>query len=231
MTGMLGMVGEYGPILARGLTLTLAISGASICAAFLLGAVMGWLRHRLPATAIPLRVYIEAMRALPFLVVLLLVHFATQKYLFRAPAMLTGGVALALYGAAYVHEGLRAALAQIPRGQWEAAHALGLRSWQALFKVIAPQLARIFVPMARIVAIMLLKESAVLSVITVPEMTHAGLVVQAETFRTVPVFILLTAAYWLAALLISRCILAFEPTLPTSSPQQRSRTFALRNPR
>jgi polar amino acid transport system permease protein len=151
------------------------------------------------------------MRAIPFLVVLLLIHFGAQKIVRGTPATLTGCAALAIYASAYFAEVMRAAVASVPKGQWEAAAALGLHPALAFYKVILAQMAVVFVPAGQVVAIMLLKESAVLSIITVPELTHSALRIQAETFQTVPTFVFVTLCYWAAITLLSNAALAFEP--------------------
>lgn len=191
-------------ILWQGLATTLAVSLAAILIAFLLAGPLAWstggTRHFL---SVPARAFIDLMRALPFVLVLLLVHFGAQNFIGRIPGTITGSFALALYGSAYFSEALRSAYVAVPRGQMEAAHTLGLRPAVAFCKVIAPQMVAVFASIGRVVAIMLLKESAVLSMITVPELTHAALRIQAESFKTVPTFLIVTLCYWAAVTLLS----------------------------
>jgi polar amino acid transport system permease protein len=206
MSEALSLLLSHYDLLAVGLLITLVVSAGAIALGVLLGALLAWAaskRHFVIHVAA--RMIIETMRALPFLLVLLLVHFSAQTLLGRIPGTITGTAALAVYGAAYFAEAFRAARTSVPEGQTEAAYALGFRPSSAFFKVIVTQMMVVFVPIARVVAVMLMKESAVLSVITVPELTHAAMRIQSISFATVPTFILVTLCYWAAVSLLSWC--------------------------
>lgn len=192
------LLSRFGGLLLGGLLITVAVSAAGLALAVMLAAPMAAMKLsrpglvRLAGTGL-----VEVLRNAPFIVLLFLVHFGMQRLVGRLPAWTTGVVALAMYGSAYFAEVLRAAYLAVPSGQREAARTLGLSAGQAVRLVIAPQMLGAVLPPARVVAVMLLKESAVLSVIAIPELTHACLRIQAETFETVPVFLLLGALYWL----------------------------------
>lgn len=187
----------YADLLGRGYLLTVAISFGAIVFALFLAVPLAMLRLGASAKLAWIAVaLVEAVRSLPFLVFLLLVHFSMPLIGYRTPAWASGLIALSLYGAAYFSEALRAAYRAVSRGQLEAAAALGLSRTVVLFRVIGPQMVAPFAPVARVNAIMLLKESAVLSIITVPELTHASLRIQAETFATVPTWITVALLYW-----------------------------------
>jgi His/Glu/Gln/Arg/opine family amino acid ABC transporter permease subunit len=184
-------------LLASGLLVTVGTSLAGIIAAFLLAVPLVLMKLARPAwLRWPAHALIEALRNAPFIVLLVLVHFGIQHLLGRVPPWESGVLALTLYGAAYFAEVLRGAFLSVPRGQIEAAHAVGLSWMQGLVAVVAPQMVAPAVPSLRVVAVMLIKESAVLSIIAVPELTHAALRIQAETFETIPVFAAIALLYW-----------------------------------
>lgn len=191
---------RYWPLLANGLMLTVWVSFAGIMLALLLAIPLAMAKHsprrlwRLPAAGL-----IEVLRNAPFIVVLFLVHFGMPRLGLRPAAWESGIVALALYGAAYFAEVLIAAYRAVPKGQSEAARSLGLSLWAVLRLVVGPQMLGVGLPPARVIAIMLLKDSAILSIIAVPELTHATLRIQAETFDTVGTFIITAVLYWLLA--------------------------------
>ena len=194
---------EHRDLLASGLLVTVGVSIIGIVAGLLLAVPLAlmklsrksWFRWCASAA-------VEALRNAPFIVLLVLVHFGAPKLLARLQPWQSGIVALSLYGAAYFTEVLRGGFSTVPPGQIEAARALGLKRGQTLLKVTAPQMVAAVVPPARVIAVMLIKESAVLSIIAVPELTHAALRIQAETFDTVEVFGALAMLYWLLTLAV-----------------------------
>lgn len=191
---------RYWPMLADGLLLTVGVSLAGIALALVAAIPLAACKHsrqtlrRLPASGL-----IEALRNAPFIMVLFLVHFGLPRLGVRPTAWESGIIALALYGSAYFAEVLLAAYRAVPMGQTEAARSLGLSRCVTLRRVIAPQMISVGLPPARVIAIMLLKDSAILSVIAVPELTHATLRIQAETFDTLGTFLITAALYWLLA--------------------------------
>ena len=197
-------VWEHRDLLAAGFVLTVAVALAGIATGLVLAVPLAlsklsprpWLRWPAIAT-------IEVLRNAPFVVLLVLVHFGAPRLLVRLAPWQSGVVALSFYGAAYFAEVLRAAFASVPGGQLEGARALGLTWQQAMLTVVAPQMVAAAVPPGRVVAVMLVKESAVLSIIAVPELTHAALRIQAESFDTVPVFAALALLYWLMTLAVA----------------------------
>ena len=85
---------------------------------------------------------------------------------------------------------------QIPKGQLESARAIGMTDWQSMKNIILPQTVSIVLPPLTNQTLTLIKESAILSTITVHELTMTGLMVQGETFRPFEVFIMVALLYW-----------------------------------
>ncbi|MHB8909689.1 MAG: amino acid ABC transporter permease [Syntrophales bacterium] len=212
--------------LLMGFLMTVKLSLWATVLATLLGTVMGLLRAsrglfgRLVAGS-----YVELVRNLPPLVLVFIVYFfvgerimailsldefvraaapETQTvlgFLFAPAARLSGffaGLAtLVLYEAAYITEIVRAGIQSIEKGQWEAAHALGLSRWQQLRYVILPQAIQRILPALAGQLISTIKDSAIVSVISIPELTFQGLELMSATYLTFEVWITITALYFL----------------------------------
>ena len=117
-------------------------------------------------------------------------------YGLRLSAEYVGILALAAFGSAYFAEIIRAGIDAVPKGQLESARAIGMTDWQAMKSIILPQTISIILPPLTNQTLTLIKESAVLSTITVHELTMTGLMVQGETFRPFEVFIMVALLYW-----------------------------------
>lgn len=104
---------------------------------------------------------------------------------------------LALFEGAYVAEVVRAGINSIETGQWEAARALGMRRWQILWTVILPQALQRMIPPLTGQAISTIKDSAIVAVISVQELTFQGLELMAATYLTFEVWLTVTALYFL----------------------------------
>lgn len=104
---------------------------------------------------------------------------------------------LALFEGAYVAEIVRAGINSIETGQWEAARALGMRRWQILRTVILPQALQRMIPPLAGQAISTIKDSAIVAVISVQELTFQGLELMAATYLTFEVWLTVTALYFL----------------------------------
>ena len=107
-----------------------------------------------------------------------------------------GILALAAFGSAYFAEIIRGGIDAIPKGQLESARAIGMTDWQSMKNIILPQTVSIVLPPLTNQTLTLIKESAILSTITVHELTMTGLMVQGETFRPFEVFIMVALLYW-----------------------------------
>jgi polar amino acid transport system permease protein len=177
------------------------------------------------------RTYVELIRNIPPLVLIFIFYFfvsaqimpllgvdefirdrseTTQRivgFFFASPAMLSaflsGVVTVAVFQGAYITEIVRAGIQSIDRGQWEAAHALGLTWWQQMHDVIMPQaIKRVLPPLAN-EFINTLKYSAIVSVISIQELTFQGMQVMAATQVTIEVWLTITAMYLILCLILS----------------------------
>lgn len=198
------ILAQYAPLFLQGAWLTVQIT---VCASLLgyalavgvalLGLLRGWLPRLLVSA------YVGALRSVPFIIILFVIYYGLPFAGLRLPALLVGTVALGLLASAYYAEVIRAAILAIPAGQFDSARAVGITYTQAMRNVIAPQVLRALVPPSTSTTLSMMKESAMLSSITVPELTYQGLVVQGETFAPFEVFAAVTLLYWAIAIVIS----------------------------
>lgn len=183
-----------GPLL-QGLWLTLEISALSLLFALLLGVVVGLGRvSRNPTIASLASLYVEIIRGTPLLVQIFIVYFFIGTVL-ALSAFAAGVVALAVFTGAYVAEIVRAGIEAIPKGQIEAAQSLGLSSFQTMRHVILPQATRRALPPLAGQFINLVKDSSLVSVMALTDLTKAGREVVSSTFLPFEVWFTVAAMY------------------------------------
>ncbi len=188
------------PLLLSGLWTTVLLGLASIALGMALG--LGIVVLRLYA-ARPLRLlaigYISVFRALPLLVLLVLIYYALPFLGVRLSSFAAATAALSLVSAAYTAEIFRAGIEAVPSGQFEASQALGLRRWQTLVKIVLPQALRIVVPPLTNNGINVLKDTALASVVAMPDLLKQA--TQAQALYANPSPLVGAAALYLVLLL------------------------------
>jgi polar amino acid transport system permease protein len=195
----------YWPLVWHGLLLTVASSTIAIILSPIIGVGIVLARlARNPLAVYVAIIFVELMRDLPFMVVLFLIFYLLPALGLRLPAFAVGVATLSLYSAAYFSEIMRSAILSVPNGQMESARATGMSHLQALRHVIAPQMMGYFLPPATNQAILVIKESSILSTITVAELTMAGEIIQGYTYSPLEVFALISVLYWLMCAATSR---------------------------
>ncbi|RXT51458.1 amino acid ABC transporter permease [Bradyrhizobium betae] len=215
---------DYWPLLLQGAWLTLQVSAAAFVMGYVAGIavalialVPGWLPRLVTG------LYVETLRNIPFIIILFVVYYGLPFSGIRLPAVLVGTVALALFASAYYAEIVRAAILALPRGQFESARAIGMSPMSAMRHVVAPQILRTLVPPSTNMTLTMMKESAVLSSITVPELTYQSLVVQGNTFATFEVFAAVASIYWLIAVVIAEASRRLERSVGAVQAEATSR--------
>lgn len=165
------------------------------------GFVLNGLRALFPRQFnTPYRLLIWLVRGTPFLAQLFVIYFGLPQIGITFDPLQATVVGLSLYGSAYFAEIFRAAWQSIPVGQIEAGRAFGISRLQILIRIEAPQACRLAIPMLTNQAILVLKESSIASIITVPELTMTAGSIVAETFSYAEPYILLGLIYWMLAL-------------------------------
>lgn len=193
--------GEIG----SGFLVTLWTWGGGVLAGVIAGLVIAVIQLSAgPWVRGVLRCYIEVIRATPFLVQLFLLYYGGPSLGLSLSPMAAGLVGLGIYGSVYFAEIFRTGFTSIPRGQQEAAAMLGMNSWQIIWRVQIPQMLVLILPALINFTTILGKETPVLSIITVPELTFVLTGVGAETFAYVETLLALCVGYFLLAELCSR---------------------------
>jgi polar amino acid transport system permease protein len=188
------------PLLLSGLGTTLSLGAASIVFGTALGLAV--CLARLYGNA-PLRTlaiaFIDVFRAVPILVVLILIYYALPFLGARLSSFTSATIALSLVFAAFTAEVLRAGVEAVPRGQFEAASALGLSFPLTLFKVVLPQAMRIAVPPQTSNCVSLLKDTSLASVVAMPDLLKQA--TDAQAFMANPTPLIGAALIYLVLLL------------------------------
>ena len=183
-----------GPLLV-GLWITLKISALSLVFALALGLVAGLGRvAENPAARNLAATYVEIIRGTPLLVQVFIFYFFIGTVLQLSP-LAAGVAALAVFTGAYVAEIVRAGIEAVPRGQMEAARSLGMSAAQAMRLVILPQALRKTLPPLAGQFISLIKDSSLVSVIAITDLTKAGREIVSSTFTPFEVWFTVALMY------------------------------------
>jgi cystine transport system permease protein len=184
--------------------------GAGYTVLFALASMVGGLALGFPAAILrmspyrwlrwPADLYVSAMRGTPLLVQIFVIYYGLPTVGIEFTPVTAGVLALSLNSGAYLSESLRGAILSIGPGQWRASFSLGLSYWQTLHHVVLPQALRVAVPSMGNTLISLIKDTSLVSVITMTELMLATKEVIATTFRPLPLYIAAAAIYWCMSL-------------------------------
>lgn len=211
-----GIILESIPLLAEGVIVTLQVSALSAVLGLALGVALGLgalSRNRAVRWAVA--AYVDFIRGTPLLIQIFLVFFALPMIGIRFDEFSAGVVALSLNAAAFVAEVVRGGVGSIERGQAEAAKAIGMRHRQVLVYVLLPQAYRQMVPPLTNELISLVKNSSLLSVISVYELTRAGQAIISVHFVPFEIYTLLALYYYVLIKALSWLSVQLERRLPT----------------
>lgn len=199
---------DYVQLLIEGAGLSIALTVAGGVAGFVLAILLASARHfKVPFASQVSAAYVDFIRNTPLIVQLFFVTFGLPLLLGYAwPFWAHACLALTLNFSAYFAEILRAGLASLPKGQTEAAMALGLHRRLIFIKISLPQAIAAMYPSLNSQFIFLFLTTGIIAQIGVTDLTYAGLFIDSRTFRSFEVFITLTVMYVLIAL-------AFKATL------------------
>jgi polar amino acid transport system permease protein len=193
----LSLLAQYAPQLLKGLELTVVVWLAGSLFAVVLGFALGCAllsKHR--AVTFAVRGYVEFFRGTPLLVQLFVAYYGGPSIGITLNAFTVGVLGLGFYGAAYFAEIFRAGFASVPAGEIDAARSFGIPLWSRIRRVILPQMLVLSVPPGITLLIILLKDTAVLSIVTLPEITFQVTGITIATFAFVEPFAALAALYW-----------------------------------
>ena len=185
------------PALLQGAALTVKFAVLSMACGLVaaVGLALMGISHSRPLNWIA-RVYVSLMRGTPMLVQIFVVYYGLPSVGIALEPTPAGVIALSANVAAYLSESMRGAINGIHRGQWLAAYSLGLSRRQTLRYIIGPQALRIAVPSLSNSLISLIKDTSLVSVITVTELLRSAQEIIAATYQPLPLYLAAAAIYW-----------------------------------
>lgn len=195
--GFLEQLRDAAPLLAQGTLMTITVSCLGMVLAMGLGIVLAVARvYGAAPVAFLAAGYVEVFRGTPLLIQLFLIYYGLPNLGIQLDAFVAAVVGLGLNYAAYEAENYRAGLLAVPRGQIEAAMALGMDRWQMLREIVFPQAFRIVIPPVTNDFIALFKDSSVVSVITLVELTKAYGMMASATYNYMGFGLVAAAIYF-----------------------------------
>ncbi|TEG83936.1 amino acid ABC transporter permease [Pseudomonas aeruginosa] len=199
---------------AQGAMYTVLFAAVSMVLGLILGFSVAVVRvTKVPVVSQIAAVYVSAFRGTPLLVQIFVLYYGLPSVGIEFTPVTAGILALTLNVAAYLSESMRGAILGIDKGQWEAGLSVGLTWGQTLWNIITPQALRLAVPSLSNSLISLIKDTSLISVITVTELMLATKEVIAETFQPLPLYLAAAGIYWLLSALFERVQKALENRL------------------
>jgi polar amino acid transport system permease protein len=181
------VIERYLPAIMKGMVVTIEIAAAVVVTGILLGLVLAIVRaFRVLVINAPIVVFVDMFRALPPLVLILLVYFGLPNVGINLPSFAVLWLVLALVLAAFAEEIFWAGILSIPKGQWEAARSTGLSFLGTLAYVVLPQAIRLTVPPLTNRTIAITKNTALGTVIGVGEILNQATTAQSFSGNATP---------------------------------------------
>ena len=185
------------PLLLEGLLVTVKISILAFIFALLVGIVVGVSRSNSKRLNRLLALYVEVFRGTPLLIQLFFIYYGLPSLGLKLNNYTAGVIGLGLNGGAYISEIIRGALYSVERGQQEAAYSLGLSWLQSMMYIIVPQAIRVAIPSLVNSLSATIKESSLVSVLAITELTRVSQLVYTRTFRAFEVYLAVGALYFI----------------------------------
>jgi polar amino acid transport system permease protein len=198
------MITELLPAIARGVGLTLYVTGASLVIGGIIGLVLvGAARSPFAIVRGIATLYINLVRVIPPITWLFLIYFGLPQFALRLSTIQAAIIGFSIIASAFMAEIYRSGLLSIPEGQREAAHALGLSAVTTVRHIITPQAFRVALPAIATYGIGLLKDSALASTIGVREITYYAQQSAKQTHEGLLSFVVAGALYIVISLVIA----------------------------
>lgn len=205
------VLSPYVHMFVKGAGITIKASVCGIAFGTILGIIVGAFRV-MPFK--PLRwlmaTYIYILRGTPLMVQLFLIYFGLPALGINLTAFISGIIGIGVNSSGYVGEIVRGGIESIPKGQWEAAKMLGLSHGQTMITIILPQAIRNMLPAIGNEFVTLIKESSLLSVLAINELTMVGQQVRSVTYASFETFIFVAAIYLVMTSITSGALQVLE---------------------
>jgi His/Glu/Gln/Arg/opine family amino acid ABC transporter permease subunit len=199
-------VENLGPLLA-GLLITIELTFVVIILSlgFALLVALGGM-SRWPLLRWPIKAYIEIMRGTPLLLQLIYIYYVLPEVGIRLNAFVAGVVGLSLNYSAYISEVYRGGILAVPKGQHDAAAALGMTPVLAMRRIVLPQAIRIAIPTLGNYFISLFKDTALCSVVSIQEVVFTAQILAARNFQYFTLYTVVAAMYFLVSFPAARLV-------------------------
>ena len=195
---------DSAPYLFKGALYTVLLSLGGMFFGLLLGFVLALMRlSRFAGLVWIARLYVSFIRGTPLLVQLFMIYYGLPQLGIQLDPLPSALIGFSLNMAAYISEILRAAIASIDRGQWEAAASIGMTPAQTLRRAILPQAARTALPPLGNSFISLVKDTSLAATIQVPELFRQAQLITARTFEIFTLYLAAALIYWVLATCLS----------------------------
>lgn len=191
------------PVLVQGAGITLGFALAAMVLGLPLGFAVALARlSRFAALRWITSIYVSFIRGTPLLVQIFVIYYGLPSFGVTLNPVVGGVLALTLNAGAYLSETIRGAIQSVPRGQREAATSLGLNGAQTMRLIVLPQAMRVAAPSLGNSLIGLVKDTSLVSVITVVELLRSAQLVIARTFEPFGPYLMAALLYWIMSLLL-----------------------------
>lgn len=185
------------PDIVRGAVVTVQVTACALVLGCLMGLLVGIGRLD-PRRRIVYSIctaYVTVIRGTPLLVQLFLLFFGLPQFNILLPAFVCGVIGLGIYSGAYVSEIVRGAIQSVDKGQMEAARSMGMSARQAMRAVILPQAVVRMIPPLGNEFIALIKNSALVSLLTIHDLMHEGQKIISVSYRSLEVYLAIALVY------------------------------------
>lgn len=200
MSSFIELMVQSLPSLLKGLQITLIITIISLFFASIIGMLMGLFSvgHSKALKGLA-KSYVNIIRGTPLIVQAFFLYFGIPSLIngLRIPALVAGIIVISVNSGAYMSEIFRGGIESIHNGQMEAARSLGMNYKQAMVKVILPQAIRRMIPAMLNQFIISLKDTSLLTVIGVRELTQSGQIIIATNFRSLEIWFVVGLIYFI----------------------------------
>ncbi|OWA33408.1 ABC transporter permease [Saccharibacillus sp. O16] len=202
------------PFLLKGAGFTLLLTIVSMFFGLIIGLVVAIarLKGNRPIRWLA-RVYVSIIRGTPLLVQIVIIYYGVVDYGITLGSLTAAYIALSVNAGAYLSETFRGAILSVPKGQLEAAYSTGMTPWQAMRRVVLPQAMRIAIPPMGNTFIGMLKETSLVSVITVSELLRQAQLLIAQYYQYMPFYLAIGVMYWVMSTGLSFILERFERRL------------------
>lgn len=192
---------DFLPILLKGAVVTIQVTILAFLLSSVIGLFLALMRlSKINALRRTASAIIDVIRGLPIIIQLFYIYFVLPEFGLDLTAFQAGVIGLGIAYSAYQAENFRGGIEAVDIGQREAAMVLGMRTPLLMRRVILPQAFRIALPPYGNTLVMVLKDSSLVSTITVLEMTRAGQLIASSTFQNLTVYTLVATLYLLMSL-------------------------------